>query len=1173
MRRLLNYAALIVLLTFAAQSRAAHVLIIASSNHNGQGPYTSEIQIPLQSAGHTVTVWQQSLQGWPVLDTLWNYDAVFFHGGERRRTGTIDTVLTAFAKQGGRLVVEGSNLGSFGGAYHEFEKYVTHADWQRTKQSSFTHQVVAPSHPIAAGLPTTFAASGYPAGALPDRVMPKYGGTLVIQFQSAVGTAAVSAVPRQAYLCGSIRRITTSGNARALLVQNLVSWVLQNPDDTGIIDMDYGLGTSVGQPCPVWVRLRNYGGNETGQVKLWASTDSSSWTAVDSSNFVLSGYQTTDLWFNWTPAFESRYYLRATLTAQGADSYPSNNAAAMLVTTFDEAVHPKLFFTAAEIPTLQARAASTHLGFYQQLNTAVLIDFNYVPLPPERWEEVSYANMGRMITLAAMKAVLTPTPTYINNAKNKAMALCRYEQWEPGANQNMDIYSGRAFFALALAYDWLYPHWTKAQRDTVRIKLRTQMERMAAAEPRWIWWTDAYMHNHNINCMSYLGSACYALYEEEPQAQIWEQMAIDNLQNVLALYGPVTDGSWYEAMNYWGFISWTMLPHLWLMREQRNINYFQTPWVQSMAKYRVYGSHPIVTQVPMINEAQADEWYGPDDQLALLAREYRDGHAQWMRQQVINRIGYSLDGPFDFFFYDPTVPQVVPTDLSWIATDQDTYFGRSAWADTNATYVTLKCGLVCGRNAYERYWGQGPVGAWEPSHFLPEQNAFTLSYGRDYIVQAAGLQSPFHRTYNTTTILVNGQGQIGDSTKGIWPLPIDELSMNPHLADTFMLKNVDYVVGDATTSYPTVLGLTKFKRHILYVRPDLVVVLDDLKATNPSTFSFLIRHPSQIYTYTGNSVFIDGLRTDSDMFMLSPPDRTHQYYYSNYYESSIGGWGMYINNATPDTAVKFVNAFYPRRPNQAQAQLLYSSSGLTVLRVGDNSGFEATCAITHGHNGYITVDSLTTNASLAVVVRNDVTGAIRMGAARQCTFVDWGTPTRRLFESPVPVDADWSIRGDTLEINGSLGEWAVLYAPNISFVWLNGQGEPFYQNGEYVEIGNLANVPTGRVVDLRLAYTDGDFKLYWTAPVFYVQGIPTFPDYYDIYSCDSADGNFRLMDTVPGNVQSFSFGEPSEEMQFYHVVSRLRATQAAPIIVPREVMANGEASVDAREAGGRVTKK
>ena len=1138
------------LFLLASSVSAQDILLIASSYNKGSGPYTSTIQTPLVSAGYTVTVWDQATMGWPTLDTLWYYDAMFFHGSERRKTGTIDSILTDFASQGGRLVAEGSNLASYGGAYPQFEKHVIRADWQREKQVSYNNQVVNASHPIAAGLPATFVASGYPGGAYPDKVLPANGGELVIQYQSAPGTAAVTASPRQAYYCGSLYRVTSSSNARNTLIVNLVNWVLQDPEDNGIVDMGYGLGTSVGQACPVWAKLRNYGSTDSGMVVLQASTDSVSWTSVDTTDFNIASYGTDSLLFSWTPQIESRYYLRATLYATGSEFVVENDEAGMRVITFDEAVHPKLFFTAADIPTLQAQAATTHSQMFSELTSSVNYDFAYSFPPVTDWPSANVSQIARIVSLAAFKAVVTPTSTYINNAKNKTMALCRYEHWETG-NVDMDIYSARACFALAMSYDWMYPHFSKAQRDTVELKLREQLQRLAAAGPRWVWWTDAFVHNHNINSMSYLGSASYALYEEEPEAQIWEQLAINKLDYVMMLYGPVTDGSWYEAMNYWGFITWTMLPHLYLLREQQNIDYFDTPWIQSLAKYRIYSSRPTPTLVPMINEAQPDEWYGPDDQLALLAREYNDGEAQWMRQQIVDKIGYSLDGPLGFFFYDPTVTPKQPKDLSWVSTDQDTYFGRSAWADTNATYVTLKCGLPCGRNAYETYWGGGAVGGWEPSHFLPEQNSFTLSYGSDYFVQSAGLQSPVHRTRNSTTMLVNGQGQIGDSTKGLWPLPSNKFDMNPHLADTFMLKSVDYVIGDATTSYPSTLGLTRFQRHVLYVRPDFVLLLDDMRATSPSTYTLLLRNPSNLFLNETSRIRMFGSYGIADMYMLAPANRTYAQTFDYYYGTSWGGYSQRVSNAVPDTSTRFVNIFYPRNPAPSTATLLFDDENLTVARLSDGQGFEATCAIPHGYTGEIDVDSLWTDAELAVVVRDDQTGEIKMGAVRQATFVNWGNPARVLFESPSPVDVQWTISGDTLQVDGDFADWARIWAPEMTYVWVNDEAVSYFQNGFWVEIGQLENVPNGTVVDLTARYDEAVIKLDWTPKHFFINGDSVWADYYDIYGADSPDGTYSLLESVNGADYRYSFDPAFVPQKFFYVVARVDNTPSL-MNIPRK---------------------
>src|SRR5574340_532139 len=48
----------------------------------------------------------------------------------------------------------------------------------------------------------------------------------------------------------------------------------------------------------------------------------------------------------------------------------------------------------------------------------------------------------------------------------------------------------------------------------------------------------------------------------------------------------------------------------------------------------------------------------------------------------------------------------------------------------------------------------------------------------------------------------------------------------------------DYLVGDAMSIYP---GLTKFRRHFVYLRPGYIIVVDELAAKEPSRFEWLMR--------------------------------------------------------------------------------------------------------------------------------------------------------------------------------------------------------------------------------------------------------------------------------------------------------------------------------------------
>lgn len=74
--------------------------------------------------------------------------------------------------------------------------------------------------------------------------------------------------------------------------------------------MGYGLGTSVGQACPVWVKVRNFATTaDSGNVVLQVLTDSTNWGNVDTTRYVLASVSDS-LLFAWTP-----WWSRATTCA------------------------------------------------------------------------------------------------------------------------------------------------------------------------------------------------------------------------------------------------------------------------------------------------------------------------------------------------------------------------------------------------------------------------------------------------------------------------------------------------------------------------------------------------------------------------------------------------------------------------------------------------------------------------------------------------------------------------------------------------------------------------------------------------------------------------------------------------------------------------------------------
>ena len=100
-------------------------------------------------------------------------------------------------------------------------------------------------------------------------------------------------------------------------------------------------------------------------------------------------------------------------------------------------------------------------------------------------------------------------------------------------------------------------------------------------------------------------------------------------------------------------------------------------------------------------------------------------------------------------------------------------------------------------------------------------------------------------------ILINGKGQ-----------KVRDRSANGHLTDFQTTKHLGYVCGDAVNAYG---GLVKrFRRHVLMVRPSLVLVIDDLEAPESAEYQWLL-HSREEMEIDANQQKIVSRREDESM--------------------------------------------------------------------------------------------------------------------------------------------------------------------------------------------------------------------------------------------------------------------------------------------------------------------
>jgi len=480
-----------------------------------------------------------------------------------------------------------------------------------------------------------------------------------------------------------------------------------------------------------------------------------------------------------------------------------------------------------------------------------------------------------------------------------ALAACNYTNWGlttsgTVTNQDgVDLPAGHELLGLGCVYDWLYSDLGTADLNTITSTLGTRAANMyAAASTRYsgAYWQTEWLQNHMWICEGGLTVAGLAIYGDAGTTGTaavynWLQDGMMRFGNTMNYLG--TDGASQEGPAYWEYgVEW-MLKYMHLSKALMGADMFNTPWFGNTAMYRLYFAQPFSSVVPgnsnnishidFADDARVN-WYGPSHifrKLATLSLTYpqytNPEVAQWYAHQLETN-GINAEGAADWLdlvWFSPSIAELSPVQASLPTSqyfpDMDMFVARSAWSGSESV-VAFQCGPFMGHSVqtsnttgflnYNNYvdWGGG--------HSHPAANNFCIFGYGDWLLQNDGYLL-YKVTGQANTLLTGtvpsgeghtasptpdstidvGRGQYGEVDSGSaanWfsPYTAGAQAENPSIDNTLTHSTplLDYMVGDACTAYPATSKLTKFKRHLLYLKPDVLVVVDDITASSAQTF-------------------------------------------------------------------------------------------------------------------------------------------------------------------------------------------------------------------------------------------------------------------------------------------------------------------------------------------------
>lgn len=499
--------------------------------------------------------------------------------------------------------------------------------------------------------------------------------------------------------------------------------------------------------------------------------------------------------------------------------------------------HPRLFVRPEDLPSLRKWASTGGRESYQNLirRADALLGHDPTPEPTVRATPSDpvtrkYWWSNRVQAIQALQEaeiltftwLLTQESKYADPARRFTLKLA---EWDPDGPSNFALNCEVAkplVHRLARAYDWAWPLFTTEERQKIRAALlRRALDAWKSGEiGRGAGHLSRPYSSHGNRMWHKLAENAIATLGETPEAEDFLQYAMTKFFGAYPVWSD-DDGGWHEGLSY--LSSYMSKTPWWIDIAQAaiRIDSFKKPFFSRIGDYPLYSAPPGTPDLGF-----GDSSVGPVSARWSFLHYYvrRTGNqnwAWWLNQwQVPERINEPV-----LDFLRSRMPVVSPDPLKGLPPSKLFRGIGVAIMNTN---------LLNGRENVQVRFKSSPLG--RRSHGQDPHNTFTLNaYGTALLVNNVYRDlwgSPFQTRWVWSSkaqnaVLVNGSGQEPRSA-----------SPEGRILKAEFMEGLDYVAGEAAAAYKG--KMKRARRHVIFVKPEFVMIADELEAVEASTFQWML---------------------------------------------------------------------------------------------------------------------------------------------------------------------------------------------------------------------------------------------------------------------------------------------------------------------------------------------
>jgi len=580
--------------------------------------------------------------------------------------------------------------------------------------------------------------------------------------------------------------------------------------------------------------------------------------------------------------------------------------------------HPRLFMRPENLARLRALARAQRKAEYESLLKQCE---RLIARPPsteeppkypagmvrgsDPWRKIWWGN--REYTIRALNGAATLAFTRLIGRQQKygleaKRILLECAKWDPkgstGYRYNDEAGMPYAYY-FSRTYTFVNDLLSEQEKEICRAVMKVRGEEMYRHLcPRHLWRPYS---SHSNRAWHFLGEVGIAFLGEIEGAEDWVWFAMNVFYNTYPVWSD-DDGGWHEGTSYWAsylnrFSWWADV-----MREAMGIDAYDKPFFSKVGYYAMYLMPPgkVGGGFGDLTARRTARHNVPI--MSTFAAQANNGHWQW----YVEALGGPEPAGGYIGFVRGALPGVKPIKPDELPSSR--LFSGIGQAYLNSS-------ILDAGDSVQVVFKSSPFGT--QSHGYEANNSFLLwGYGQRLLIRSGyrdSYGSDHHRNWMWSTrsvnnITVNGRGQ-GRRTA----------AARGQIVAFKTTDAVDIVVGEAGGAYE--VPLERFRRAIIFVKPEVVVVYDRLAAKEPSTFEYWLHAVNKFGVRDQHAISVRNGDVACEIDFLAPGgmrfEQTNQYDPNPRPRITLREWHLRGTTGAKSRSTEFVAVYRPHRVERA----------------------------------------------------------------------------------------------------------------------------------------------------------------------------------------------------------------------------------------------------------------